>query len=117
MYARISIAVLMVFVSFMAIKQGIGLLLGNPETIAIFEKTHVERSWSACLGVWTILSAILLLAPDFFNLGNILMAITILILICLKISVRDIKSAVLELPFLFLNLLLIYFQYLLPKQK
>ena len=44
-------------------------------------------------------------------MGNFLMGAGILLIICFQISERDFKGAIIELPFLLLNLLIIYLQH------
>jgi hypothetical protein len=45
------------------------------------------------------------------------MAITILFIICLQLSVKDLKGAAIEVPFLLMNLLAIYLQHPLSRQE
>lgn len=117
MLIRIITSMLMLFVVFMGVKQGIGMVSGKPETIAVFQRAGFSPMGEMMFGVLTITSALFILIPQGYLLGNILMAASILAITCLQLSVKDIKLATLELPFLLLNLLLIYFQYPLTEKK
>jgi hypothetical protein len=62
-----------------------------------------------------VLSALLILFPRTFLLGNFLMAATILMIICFQLANRELKGAAIELPFFLLNLVIIYLQHPLVK--
>jgi len=62
-------------------------------------------------GVVTLLASVLILFPKTFVLGNFLMAAGILLIICLQLLNKDLKSVAIEIPFLLLNLVIIYLQH------
>ena len=53
--------------------------------------------------------------PKTFVWGNFLMAATILLIMCFHLLDKDLKGFAIELPFLLLNLLIIYLQHPLAK--
>ena len=110
-------SLLILFVVFMGFKQGWAMFSGKPEMLAMFSKWRFNSQSLMVLGTITILSALLILFPRTFVFGNFLMAVTILLIICLQLSTKSLKGAVIELPFLLMNLLIIYFQYPLTKLK
>jgi hypothetical protein len=95
----------------MGIKQGWAMLTGKPAMLELFGKWHFSRTAIMCLGVITLLSALLILLPRTFLWGNFLMAASILLIICFQLQEHNMKGAAIELPFLLLNLLIIYLQY------
>ncbi len=111
MLLKIITSLIMLFVVFMGFKQGVAIVGGKPESIAIFEKANLNPFWQMLFGIFTMAGAIFILHPQLYKTGNIIMAVSILIIICMQLSFKAIKSAVIELPFLSLNLLLIYLQY------
>jgi len=110
-------SLLILFVVFMGFKQGWAMFSGKPEMLAMFSKWRFNSQSLIVLGTITMLSALLILFPRTFVFGNFLMAITILLIICLQLSTKNLKGAVIELPFLLMNLLIIYLQYPLTKFK
>lgn len=87
------------------------MLSGKPEMITLFGKWNFNKEGIRLFGAITLLSAVLLLFPATFIWGNFLMASTILLIICLQLSVKNIKGVAIEIPFFLLNLLIIYLQY------
>jgi len=117
MLIKIINSLLILFVVFMGFKQGWAMFSGKPEMLAMFGKWHFNNLSLITLGTITLLSALLILFPQTFVFGNFLMAATILLIICLHLSTKSLKGAAIELPFLLMNLLIIYFQYPLTKLK
>ena len=104
-YALVFVAV------FMGFKQGWAMFSGKPEMLEMFEKWNVNKTGLMINGGVTILSALLILYPKTFVWGNFLMAAGILLIICFHLLDRDLKGVLIELPFLFLNLVIIYLQH------
>lgn len=113
---RIINTALILFTVYMGFKQGWAMCSGKPEMLAMFSKWNFSREAVKINGAITLLSALLILFPRTFVLGNFMMAATILLIICLQLSVKDLKGAAIELPFFLMNLAIIYMQYPLPKQ-
>ena len=57
------------------------------------------------------IAALLILFPKTFVWGNFLMATGILMIICFQLLNKDLKGAAVEIPFLLLNLVIIYLQH------
>ena len=103
--------ILMVVAVFMGLKQGLAMLSGKPEMLELFGKWDFTKTGIAMLGLVTALSAALIIFPRTFVWGNFLMAATILLIICFHLGDKDLKGAGVELPFLILNLMIIYLQH------
>lgn len=110
MVLKIINAILILFAVFMGFKQGSAMFAGKPEMLELYGKWHIGKSGVMVNGLVTMLSAVLIF-PKTFVWGNFLMAAGILLIICFQISERDFKGAMIELPFLLLNLLIIYLQH------
>ncbi|MCL1668308.1 DoxX family protein [Elizabethkingia ursingii] len=111
MLIKIINSILILFAVFMGFKQGSAMLTGKPEMLELFGKWGIRKSGVMINGLVTILSAVLILFPKTFIWGNFLMGAGILLIICFQISERDFKGAIIEVPFLLLNLLIIYLQH------
>lgn len=110
MVLKIINAILILFAVFMGFKQGSAMFAGKPEMLELYGKWHIGKSGVMVNGLVTMLSVVLIF-PKTFVWGNFLMAAGILLIICFQISERDFKGAMIELPFLLLNLLIIYLQH------
>ncbi|MCT4122290.1 DoxX family protein [Elizabethkingia anophelis] len=112
----INSALILVAVS-MGFKQGYAMLSGKPEMVEMFNKWNFSKTALMINGAVTIISAILILFPKTFVYGNFLMAAGILLIICFHLLDRDLKGVAIELPFLLLNLVIIYLQHPLSKTQ
>jgi len=111
MIVRIINAILIVFAACMGIKQGYAMVAGKPEMMEMFGKWGFNKTALVINGSITIIAALLILFPKTFVWGNFLMAAGILLIICLHLLDKDLKGVLIELPFLILNLAVIYLQY------
>jgi hypothetical protein len=117
MSTRILTAIILLAVSFMGILQGIKTIYRHSAAAILFDEQKTGRMIQLFFGILTVTAAVFILLPELYLVGNTMMAMTILLLICLHLSAHDWRKAAVELPFLLLNLLLIWLQYPLPKQK
>ena len=115
MILKIINSALIIIAVFMGFKQGYAMLSGKPEMIEMFSKWNFSKTSLMANGAVTIIAAILILFPKTFVYGNFLMAAGILLIICLHLLDKDLKGVAIELPFLLLNLVIIYLQHPLTK--
>lgn len=99
---------------FMGIKQGWAMISAKQEMIDMFGKWDLSQTGVLILGGFTVLSAFLILFPQTFVYGNVLMAATILLIIGFHLHDTDWKGVMTELPFFLLNLVIISLKYPLP---
>ena len=111
MIIRIINSILILFAVYMGVKQGYAMIAGKPEMMEMFGKWGFNKTALTINGSVTIIAALLILFPKTFVWGNFLMAAGILLIICLHLLDRDLKGVLIELPFLVLNLVVIYLQY------
>jgi hypothetical protein len=114
---RIFNTLLILFAVYMGLKQGWAMISGKPAMLEMFERWNFGRTAIAAFGGLTLLSAALILFPATFLWGNFLMAASILLIACLQLQEHHIKGAAIELPFLLLNLLIIYLQHPLAQTR
>lgn len=115
MISKIINGVLILAAVFMGLKQGWAMASGKAEMLTMFSKWHFTKTGIMINGVITIVSALLILYPKTFLWGNFLMAAGILLIICFHLLEKDLKGVAIELPFLLLNLIIIYLQHPLKK--
>jgi hypothetical protein len=111
MILKIINSILILVAVFMGLKQGFAMFSGKPEMLEMFAKWQFSKTGVMINGLITMISALLILYPKTFVWGNLLMAASILMIICFELLDKDIKGVAIELPFLFLNLLIIYLQH------
>ena len=95
----------------MGFKQGYAMFSGKPEMLEMFGRFGFSKNAVMINGAITMISALMILFPKTFVWGNFVMAAGILMIICLELLHKDLKGAAIELPFLLLNLIIIYLQY------
>jgi hypothetical protein len=110
MIFKIINSILILGAVFMGFKQGYAMFSGKPEMMEMFGKWGFGKTGLMINGAVTILAAVLILFPKTFVWGNFLMAAGILI-ICFHLLDKDFKGVMVEIPFLLLNLLIIYLQH------
>lgn len=115
MILKILNSALILIAVFMGFKQGYAMLTGKPEMLEMFNKWHFSKTAVMINGAVTIIAALLILFPKTFVWGNFLMAAGILMIICLHLLDKDLKGVAIEIPFLLLNLVIIYLQHPLSK--
>lgn len=116
MMLKILNSVLVLFAVFMGLKHGWNMLTAKPEMLEMFGKWNFSKTAVIINGAVTLLASILILFPKTFLWGNFLMAAGILMIICLQLSHKDLKGVAIEIPFLLLNLIIIYLQHPLKNQ-
>lgn len=111
MILKILNSILILVAVFMGLKQGFAMFTTKPEMLEMFGKWNFSKTAVMINGAITIISALLILFPKTFVWGNFLMVAGILMIICLQLLHKDLKGAVIEIPFLLLNLIIIYLQH------
>lgn len=115
MVLKIINSVLILVAVFMGFKQGWAMLSGKPEMLEMFSKWNFSKTAAMINGAVTLFATLLILFPKTFLWGNFIMAAGILLIICLQLLNKDLKGAAIEIPFLLLNLVIIYFGHPLSK--
>ncbi len=115
MLSKIISSILILIAVFMGFKQGWAMFSGKSDMLEMFSKWNIGKTGVMINGAITMLSALLIIFPRTFIWGNFLMAAGILLIICFQLLGKDLKGAAIELPFLLLNLIIIYLQHPLSK--
>jgi hypothetical protein len=117
MIIKIFSIALLIIAAFMGLKQGWAMLSGSEPMLDMFSKWHFHKSGVRALGLLTLGSSLMIVFPQTYLAGNFLMATSILLVLCLQLSSANLKGAAIEVPFILMNLMLIYFQYPTIKVK
>lgn len=80
----------------------------SPEYLTMMNDLGITDSFRFAFGVWAILSAILILFPKTFFIGNLARAVMLVVMMGLALKAGNYKFALIEIPFLMMPLLLIY---------
>lgn len=115
MIIKILNSALILFAVFMGAKHGWNMLMAKPEMLEMFGKWNLGRNATVINGAVTLMASIMILFPKTFVWGNFLMAAGILMIMCLQLLNKDLKGFAIEVPFLLLNLIIIYLQHPLKK--
>jgi len=83
----------------------------NPESAKMMERLGIGESVIPFLGVFIIVVGVLLLIPKTFFLGNLLNAISIVLIMALALRAGDFKMVLVEVPFLIMPFVMIWLKY------
>lgn len=105
--------VLLLVAAFLAFKHGWEALnyKKHPESLKMMSELGISEIMIPFFGGAMLLIGILLLIPKTFFLGNVLNAISIVIVMALAIKAGNFKMAFTEIPFLVLPLIMIWLKY------
>lgn len=105
--------VLLVVSVFLAFKHGWDTFnyKKDPESLKMMTELGISETMVPFFGAMTLLVGVLLLIPKTFFLGNILNAISIVIIMALAVRAGNFRMALIEIPFLILPLVMIWLKY------
>ncbi len=83
----------------------------NPESVKAMADLGITETAIPFLGSLAIITGILLLFPRTFFYGNVLNAMLITLIMALAIRSENYKMVLLEIPFLFIPLIMIWLKY------
>ena len=83
----------------------------TPEQVKMMENTGITKTMMPYFGALSFIIGVLLLIPQTFVISNILNAITIVLIMSLSLRAGDFKTALIEIPFLTMPLIMIYLKY------
>src|SRR5690606_10400498 len=83
----------------------------NPEQERMMADIGIGKSMVPYVGVLSLLTGVLLLIPQTFFVGNVLNAVTIVLIMALSLRAGVVRTALMEIPFLIIPLVLIWLKY------
>lgn len=107
------ISILLLLISaFLSIKHGWDTFQpANAEQTKMMADLGITETVKPFFGVFSIIVGLMILFPQTFFSGNLLNAITILLIIALSLRAENTNTALLEIPFLAMPLVLIWLKY------
>jgi hypothetical protein len=88
----------------------------NPESFKMMSELGLAEWAMPVFGVFAMAVGLLMGIPRTFFIGNLLNAVSIVFIMAMALRVGNIKIALIEIPFLLIPLLLIWFKYPFTKQ-
>ncbi|GAB3323672.1 hypothetical protein GCM10027299_20130 [Larkinella ripae] len=83
----------------------------NADQTKMMADLGITKTAMPFVGVFSIVVGLLLLFPQTFFLGNVLNAITIVLIMALSLQAGNVKMALIEIPFLALPLVLVWLKH------
>lgn len=83
----------------------------SPEALKMLDELNINRVYMPFLGIATILVALFVLFPKTFFVGNLINALTIVLIMALALRADNYKIALMEIPFLLIPLILIWLKH------
>ncbi|MFN3379217.1 MAG: hypothetical protein ACK41O_07155 [Runella zeae] len=83
----------------------------NPQSLKMMDELGISESVIPLMGALTILVGILLLIPKTFFWGNVLNAMSIVLIMALALRAGNLKMVLIEIPFLIMPLIMIWLKY------
>jgi len=109
MIIRIISGILILFSVYIGVSHGSRVFSKPTESyLEMMNKLGITDILRIAIGVWSIVSAVLILYPPTFFIGNLSRASLLVAMMALALKVGNYKFALIEVPFLALPLLLIY---------
>lgn len=113
MIRSIASLILLLLSVYLAFKHGWEALnyKNNPESLKMMNELGISEPVIPFFGAVTMLIGVLLLIPRTFFLGNVLNAISIVVVMALAIRAGNFRMAFIEIPFLIMPLVMIWLKY------
>ena len=104
--------VLILISAYLSLKHGWDAFRpANPEQAKMMADLGISKSFVPYVGALSIIIGLMLLFPQTFFIGNVLNAVVILLIMALSLRAGNVRTALIEIPFLALPLLLIWLKY------
>src|SRR6185295_13587740 len=102
--------ILILITDFLSFKQGWDGLMMNakPGEVDMMAELGIGRTGTVILSILSIAVGLMVLAPQTFFVGNLLNATIILVIMALSLKAGNIKTALIEIPFLLMPLIMIW---------
>ncbi|MFC0182687.1 hypothetical protein SAMN04515674_12119 [Pseudarcicella hirudinis] len=112
---KIISAILILLTVFFSLKHGWEILTIKPGETNMFIQWNFSKIIQIVIGVLTIASGLFILFPQTFFSGNLINCTIILLIMGFHLKDRNLKEALIEVPFLLIPLIMIYLRHPLEK--
>ena len=83
----------------------------NPGSFKMMSVLGISETLIPFVGIFTIMVGVLILIPQTYFLGNLLNAVSIVVIMCLAVRAGNFKMILIEIPFLAMPLIMIWLKY------
>lgn len=117
MTAKIICGILILVTVYLNFKHGWAGITNNmsPEETKMMNDIGIGKSWILPISILSFLICLLVLFPQTFFIGNVLNAMLILLIMAMALKAGVTKTALIEIPFLLMPLIMIWLGH--PLQK
>lgn len=112
---KIISGILILITAFLSFKHGWDGLSMKSETNEMINALGIGKSALLTISVLSLVIGVLVLFPQTFFIGNVLNAILIVLIMALSLKTGNLKTALIEIPFLLMPLVMIYLGHPLKK--
>jgi hypothetical protein len=106
---------LILITAFLSFKHGWEGLTMKPQAVKMLAELGIGPSGGKAISIITLAGGLLILFPQTFFAGNLLNAALILLIIALSLKTGNLKTALIEIPFLLMPLVMIWLGHPLKK--
>jgi hypothetical protein len=106
---------LILITAFLSFKHGWEGLTNKPEAVKMLTELGIGELGGKVMSVLTLAVGLLILFPQTFFAGNLLNAAVILLIMALALKTGHVKTALIEIPFLLMPLVMIWLGHPLRK--
>jgi hypothetical protein len=108
MYMKIISGILILITAFLSFKHGWSGLTMKPDAANMLTELGIGRNVGLLISALSLAIGIMVLFPQTFFVGNLLNALIIVVIMALALNTGNIKTALIEIPFLLIPLILIW---------
>jgi hypothetical protein len=109
---KILCGILLLATVFLNFKHGWAILRAKPgDDLGPFTKWNLSKTALNLLAIFTLAGGLLILFPETFFIGNIVNALLILVIMLIHLKYKEVKPALMEIPFLLIPLVMMYIGY------
>lgn len=114
---KIISGLLILITAFLNFKHGWSGLMNkmSPTEITMMTEIGIGKEWFLPIGIVSVVIGLLVLFPQTFFIGNCINAALILLIMILALRAGVLKTALIEIPFLLMPLIMIYLGHPLKK--
>lgn len=112
---KIISGILILITAFLSFKHGWDGLSMKSETNEMVNVLGISKPVIVTISVLSLAVGLLVLFPQTFFIGNVLNAMLIVLIMALSLKTGNLKTALIEIPFLLLPLVMIYLGHPLKK--
>jgi len=105
---KIVSGILILITAFLSFRHGWAGVTMKPEAVKMLTELGIGKSMGMVIGVLSLAVGVMVLFPQTFFAGNLINAATILLIMALSLRVGNFKTALIEIPFLLMPLVMIY---------